>query len=234
MTRGPVTTRKTVDERSVRRALRFLVALLGALITMPAAMNAQAGSVPVMSLVVDETRAAQRIVSVHEEITVQPGDLELAYPKWIPGEHGPTLPLTLRHADLPHHPGQVSLPGGGLDDGESAADAALREAHEEIGVAPADVRLIGPLSSLWVIVSNFVLFPFVGVMDHRPEFQPAAREVERLIEVPLADVRDPARVHWSRRDRDGVQVEYPYFDVAGHHVWGATAMVLSEFTALFD
>ena len=78
------------------------------------------------------------------------------------------LPLTVRRDDLPHHPGQVSLPGGAIDPGEPAELAALREAHEEIGVIPDDVRMIGSLSTLNVIVSNFVVRPFIGVASHRP------------------------------------------------------------------
>src|SRR5580765_374467 len=76
-----------------------------------------------------------------------------------PGPSGPTVALTVRHGDLPQHPGQISLPGGGVDAGESAAQAALRETHEEIGVPPEVVRILGPLSTIWVIVSNFVVQP---------------------------------------------------------------------------
>jgi 8-oxo-dGTP pyrophosphatase MutT (NUDIX family) len=151
-----------------------------------------------------------------------------------PGARGPTLALTVRHRDLPNHPGQISLPGGGIDDAESGAQAALREAHEEIGVAPATVRILGALSSLWVIVSNFVVEPFVGITDTRPVFQLAAREVEALIELPLQDLHDVTRIGWERRTRDGLTVDYPFFDLAGHQVWGATAMMLGEFGALFD
>jgi 8-oxo-dGTP pyrophosphatase MutT (NUDIX family) len=151
-----------------------------------------------------------------------------------PGPEGPSLALTVRHANVPHHPGQVSFPGGGLDPGEVALDAALREAEEEIGVPPGDVRIIGTLSSLWVIVSGFVLFPFVGVADARPDFKPAAREVEELLEVPVAHVLDRSRLGWTERTRDNVVVRYAYFDLGGHHVWGATGMILSEFSALFD
>jgi len=90
------------------RAVLLLVASLGTLVTIPATLGAQAGAVPVMSLVVDESRAAQQIVSVHEEIAVQPGVLELAYPKWIPGEHGPTGPV--QHvAALRIHAGEQPL-----------------------------------------------------------------------------------------------------------------------------
>jgi 8-oxo-dGTP pyrophosphatase MutT (NUDIX family) len=151
-----------------------------------------------------------------------------------PGEHGATIPLTVRHSDLPHHPGQVSLPGGRIDAEESAESAALRETHEEIGVEPDRVRVLGPLSSLWVIVSNHLVQPFVGVSDTRPEFQLAAREVEELVELPLANLHDITRIGWERRLRDGVDVAYPYFKLAGHQVWGATAMILGEFGALFE
>ncbi len=145
-----------------------------------------------------------------------------------PGEHGPSFPLTVRRHDLPHHPGQISLPGGGLDEGEDPAAGALREAHEEIGVDPRDVRIAGALSTLWVIVSNFVVHPFVGVIDHRPEFRASPREVAALIETPLAWVRDPGRVGVDRRERGGVEVSFPYFEFDGHHIWGATAMMLGE------
>ena len=151
-----------------------------------------------------------------------------------PGDEGASFPLTVRHDDLPLHPGQISLPGGGLDPGEHPETAALREAHEEIGVDPGDVRIIGALSPLWVIVSNFVVRPFVGVVDRRPDFRAEPREVAALIETPVRWVRDPARVGWDQRVRHGVRIEFPYFDFEGHRVWGATAMVLGEFAALFE
>jgi 8-oxo-dGTP pyrophosphatase MutT (NUDIX family) len=151
-----------------------------------------------------------------------------------PSPAGPAVPLTLRHQRLPHHGGQVSLPGGALDPGESARAAALREAEEEIGVAAADVRLLGRLSTLWVGVSNFLIHPFVGVADTPPTFNLHPQEVEALLEVPLTDVRDRRRLRWSTRDRAGVRVDVPYFDLGGHVVWGATAMILGEFACLFD
>jgi 8-oxo-dGTP pyrophosphatase MutT (NUDIX family) len=144
------------------------------------------------------------------------------------------LPLTVRRDDLPHHPGQVSLPGGAVDPGEPPERAALREAHEEIGVLPDNVRMLGSLSTLNVIVSNFVVRPFIGVASRRPEFRLAPHEVAALVEVRLEELRDAGRLGWSRRVREGFLVEYPHFDLAGHHVWGATAMILGEFASLFD
>ena len=147
---------------------------------------------------------------------------------------GLVLPLTVRRDDLPHHPGQISLPGGAVDPGEPPEQAALREAHEEIGIVAGDVRLVGSLSTLNVIVSNFVVRPFVGVVNGRPEFRLAPNEVASLVEVPLEELRDAGRIGWSRHVREGLIVEYPHFDLAGHHVWGATAMMLGEFASLFD
>jgi 8-oxo-dGTP pyrophosphatase MutT (NUDIX family) len=128
----------------------------------------------------------------------------------------------------------VSLPGGALDPGESPDAAALREATEEIGVAAEQVRLLGALSTLWIAVSNFVLTPLVGVTDRPPVFRPHPREVSALLELPLAHLRDRASIGWARRQRAGVPVDYPYLEVDGHAVWGATAMVLNEFACLFD
>lgn len=151
-----------------------------------------------------------------------------------PGPHGPTIPLTVRHAHLPHHPGQVSLPGGALDPGESAEAAALREAWEEIGVPSDDVRLIGHLSSVWIAVSNFVLHPFVAVSDDTPGFRAHPGEVADLLEVPVAQLSDSARLKWARQSRGPLAVDYPYFDLGNQKVWGATAMILGEFACLFD
>lgn len=151
-----------------------------------------------------------------------------------PGPDGHSLVLTRRRADLPHHGGQISLPGGGLDPEESPERGALREAYEEIGVDPATIQVIGALSSLWVIVSGFVVYPIVGFTDVRPAFAPSPREVDLLIEAPLDLVRNPATVRWGKRIRDQVTVACPYFAIGPHQVWGATAMMLGEFCTALD
>jgi len=151
----------------------------------------------------------------------------------FPGHEGPAVPLTLRHHSLPRHAGQVSLPGGALDPGESALAAALREAEEEIGVVSDRIRVLGPLSTLWIAASNFVVHPFVGVTDVRPEFRLRANEVSALLEVPVRHLRDRGRLRWAARTA-GRPGRYPYFDVGNEVVWGATAMMLGEFVSLFD
>ncbi len=145
-----------------------------------------------------------------------------------------SLPLTVRHANLPDHAGQISLPGGRIDAGELAEAAAVREAEEEIGVDPAAVRILGSLTPLYVLVSRFLITPFVGVAVARPAFRPAEREVSALLEVSLDQLRDVDNLHWGHRTREGYMIDFPYFDVGDHHVWGATAMILGEFLSLFD
>jgi 8-oxo-dGTP pyrophosphatase MutT (NUDIX family) len=151
-----------------------------------------------------------------------------------PGTTGPSIALTKRRADLPQHAGQISLPGGALDPGESAVAAALRETGEEIGVDAHTLRIVGALSTLWVVVSNFVVHPFVAVSGVKPVFIPEPREVAEMIEAPLTALHDPSALHWDQQVRRGVRVYYPHFEVAGHAVWGATAMILGEFACLFD
>jgi 8-oxo-dGTP pyrophosphatase MutT (NUDIX family) len=132
----------------------------------------------------------------------------------------------------------VSLTTGRLDHpGESVEDAALREAHEEIGVLPDDVEILGRLTAVPVVVSGHLLQPVVGVTARRPSFSLAAHEVERLIELPVSRLRQPDAVAWEERVRflppQGT-MNVPYFEVDGARVWGATAMVLAEFIALLD
>lgn len=149
-----------------------------------------------------------------------------------PHESGGAVALTVRASGLSRHAGQISLPGGATDPGETLAQAALREASEEIGVDPAAVRVLGELTPVHVLVSGFTLHPVVGIADRRPDFRPAPGEVEAILEVSLHDLRDASRIRQGTRIREGVAVEYPYFDLLGHQVWGATAMVLGEFICL--
>jgi 8-oxo-dGTP pyrophosphatase MutT (NUDIX family) len=149
-----------------------------------------------------------------------------------PLQSGTAVALTVRASGLARHPGQISLPGGATDPGETIAEAALREAAEEIGVDPPKVRVLGELTPVHVLVSGFTLHPVVGITDPRPEFVRAPDEVEEILEVSLDDLRDASRIRQGIRMREGVAVEYPYFDLLGHQVWGATAMVLGEFICL--
>ena len=146
------------------------------------------------------------------------------------------IPLTVRRSELRHHSGQVSLPGGRLDHpDESVEHAALREAFEEIGVRPTDVDVLGRLTPLPIAVSGHVLHPVVAAMTVRPAFVIADAEVERLIELPVTHLLRPDAVAWEQQVRalpSAVTIDVPYFDAAGARVWGATAMVLSEFVAL--
>jgi 8-oxo-dGTP pyrophosphatase MutT (NUDIX family) len=151
-----------------------------------------------------------------------------------PGEHGVAVPLTVRASTLTRHAGQISLPGGATDPGETLAQAARREASEEIGLDPDAVRVLGELTPVHVLVSGFTLHPVVAVADTRPPFQAAAGEVDEIVEVRLEDLRDASRIRTGTHVREGVAVEYPYFDLCGHRVWGATAMVLGEFICLLS
>lgn len=146
------------------------------------------------------------------------------------------LPLTVRGSGMRNHTGQVSLPGGGVDDGETIEAAAVREAEEEIGVDRRQVQVLGRLTPLHIPVSNFLLHPVVGVVLARPVFNRAEWEVARIIEPTLEQLRDPATVKREFRTRttagQAIQVDVPFFDLQDEKVWGATAMVLAEFCAI--
>lgn len=131
------------------------------------------------------------------------------------------------------HSGQISFPGGMKE--ESDADlkiTALRETEEETGVPMCDIEILGALSSILIPVSNFCVFPFVGWVDKRPEFNPDKSEVQYLICPSLEDILDTANRKYGNIERRGNQISTPYFEFDGEIIWGATAMVLMEFIAL--
>jgi len=152
-----------------------------------------------------------------------------------PHRDGPSLALTLRSTRLRHHGGQVSFPGGRADEGETTEMAALRECHEEIGVEPAAIEIIGSLSPLWIPPSNFIVYPVVGASALRPTFRPDGAEVARVIELSMADLLDPGLRHSEKRILPGEAEPrtIPYYAIAGAKVWGATAMILSELAAVY-
>lgn len=160
----------------------------------------------------------------------QGGVLMLLYPH-------PTelhLPLILRPTYEGVHSGQVAFPGGGQEALDTDLVAtALREAHEEIGIDLAHVQILGQLSKLYIMPSNYEVWPTLACTPERPHFRTDPYEVARLLEVPLSALQDPANRHqeeWQLRDR---KTQVPFFRVAGQTIWGATAMMLSELLAVW-
>jgi 8-oxo-dGTP pyrophosphatase MutT (NUDIX family) len=131
------------------------------------------------------------------------------------------------------HSGQISLPGGQREAGEALPATALREAYEEVGLVSETIEIIGSLSPLYIPPSNYCIYPFVAYTPLRPAFQPDPREVAELIETPLGLLFNPAirqEEIWPLPNYGNRQV--PFYNIFGHKVWGATAMVLSEFLTL--
>ena len=144
------------------------------------------------------------------------------------------LPLTLRPEHLPFHGGQVSLPGGALNSGETSAQAAVREFHEELGAAGHPLELLGRLTPIYVRASNFRVEPWVGATESRPHMTPNPAEVEALLEVPLEHLADPANFGYHERDRGGEKYLAPHFWFAPHRIWGATCRILGELVTILD
>jgi 8-oxo-dGTP pyrophosphatase MutT (NUDIX family) len=144
-----------------------------------------------------------------------------------PGDEGLVIPLTVRHGDLRAHAGEVSLPGGSVDAGDADAEAAaLREAWEEIGLAPESVRVVGHLDDVWIPVSNFELRPFVGTLARRPTLVPHDAEVTAIVELPLAALFDPDVIGVEEFEARGLVVRAGAYRYGGVRVWGATALTL--------
>jgi len=139
----------------------------------------------------------------------------------------PGLVVTERRHDLRSHPGEISFPGGRRDHpAESLLETALREAHEEIGLDPAAVEIVGALPPIGTFVTSFKVHPFVGLIDEGIEYVPSPIEVETVLAFTLEELRGGHEM--KRLVRRGVPFRTPTYTVDGHLVWGATARILEE------
>lgn len=144
-----------------------------------------------------------------------------------------TVPLTVRHADLREHPGEVSLPGGAVDPGDVSREAtALREAWEEVGVDPAAVTMAGVLDDIWIPVSNFELRPFVGTAAERPALVPHTDEVAEIVEVSLRHLLTEGAISEELIEGPGWSLRAAVYRHQGHRIWGATARTLAMFASV--
>lgn len=148
-----------------------------------------------------------------------------------PNKRRVQLPLMQRPPYDGVHGGQISFPGGKREPQDhDLIQTALREAEEEIGIDPEKVQIIGTLSKLFITASNFKVLPVVGFTEQKPDFIPEPKEVIKIIETDLNTITQ--RKFKKEKEiivRNYYKLQAPYYDVKGHVVWGATAMILSEF-----
>lgn len=135
--------------------------------------------------------------------------------------------LIKRPATMKHHAGQVAIPGGRIEPGETALETALRETWEEIGVEPEKIEILGSLSELFVDVSGFLIQPFVGWLKEKPQFITNPAEVEKTILFPILKFKDA--LEETELETVSGKLKVPCFHFEGEVIWGATAMILAEF-----
>lgn len=166
---------------------------------------------------------------IHDRDPVRAAVLILLYPS---DEGNPMLVFIKRNEYNGPHSGQVSLPGGAREKGDhSLMQTAVRETREELGIKN-DLEILGSLTDLHIRVSNYLVRPYVGCMDQRPAFQPDSSEVQFIIESSLSHMLDPRNRDSEMVYRHGRSIETPFYRVDGEKIWGATAMIMSEFLQL--
>lgn len=149
----------------------------------------------------------------------------------------PHIVFIERQKDNKAHSGQIAFPGGKTEESDANFEAtALREAEEEVGVDASNIMVLGKLSWLYVPVSNFIIYPVVGYCKEDLCFMPQASEVQQIIEVPFSDILNSKNIVEKKIIGKNPKFEMivPAYKVGGVEIWGATAMILSEFVCLFD
>ena len=144
------------------------------------------------------------------------------------GAHGAEVLLTRRSQRLSNHRGEVSFPGGRLDEGETYEQAALREAHEEVGLSPAHVIVHGRLQPIATLVSKSWIVPVLATAAERHALTPHAHEVDRAFWHPLVDLTAPGTYREERWVRESTEWRVAFFDTDDETIWGATARMLHQ------
>jgi 8-oxo-dGTP pyrophosphatase MutT (NUDIX family) len=145
----------------------------------------------------------------------------------------PVLVFTERRHDLRRHAGEISFPGGRRDHpGEALLTTALREAEEEIGLARAEVDVVGALPPIGTFVTSYKVHPFVGLIDEDLRFEPNPAEVETVLAFKLEALRESFQMR--RLVRRGIPFRTPTYLVDDHLIWGATARILGELLGRLD
>jgi len=137
--------------------------------------------------------------------------------------------LTERTNEVQHHKGQISLPGGSWEKGEHLSETAMRETEEEIGIPIDDIEIISELTPLFVKVTGYMIHPFIGYVDHKPKITAHPNEVKNVFTSSISELLKPTNMQtelWTIRE---TPVDVPFFKLEKYKVWGATAMILSEF-----
>ncbi|SFB53241.1 NUDIX hydrolase [Algoriphagus aquimarinus] len=146
------------------------------------------------------------------------------------------FPLIKRPVYQGVHSGQIAFPGGKMEeeDGDEV-DTALREAWEEVGILPEQVKLIGRMSDLFIPTSNFLVSPVLGYSEVVPDFVPEEKEVARIIQAAVSTLYEPSiRKQKILEFSNNFRLDTPYFEVDQEMVWGATAMILSELLQILE
>ena len=138
----------------------------------------------------------------------------------------PGLVFTERRSDLRRHAGEISFPGGRQDDSEELRQTALREAHEEVGLDPGQVELVGALPPIGTYVTSYKIHPFVGLIGEDAPLRPNPAEVEAVLHFELAQLREAYAMR--RLVRRGVPIRTPTYELKRQMIWGATARILQE------
>jgi 8-oxo-dGTP pyrophosphatase MutT (NUDIX family) len=147
---------------------------------------------------------------------------------------GWSLPAILRPATMKTHAGQVSLPGGMVEDDELPEQTALREFEEELGASPATLQVLGWLAPVFVFISNFKVTPIVAVSQGPLAIRPNPAEVEQIVRIRLAELVDRACQATGLIRRGALEFRAPHYAIGGRLVWGATSLILAEFAALLE
>ncbi len=143
------------------------------------------------------------------------------------------IPFILRPIYNGAHSGQIGLPGGKAEPFDAnMQETAIRETYEEIGITKNKIDILGALTPLFIPHSNFNVFPFVGYCKQEPFFSPDPIEVAKIIEAPLKHLIKPSTIQTFENTIHGEHIIAPYFNVNDHQIWGATAMIISEFKEL--